>query len=47
MVLAANLFAFDDFAGFEIGDNPLHGALGYSYLKCHLAQHKGWISRQE
>jgi hypothetical protein len=32
VVLAAYLFAFDDSTRFEIGDDPLHRALGYSYL---------------
>jgi hypothetical protein len=40
VVLAANLFAFDDSAGFEIGDDPLHGALRYSNLQRHLSKHK-------
>ncbi len=40
VVLAANLFAFDDSAGFEIGNDPLHGSLGYSYVLRHLSQHK-------
>ena len=37
VVLAANLFAFDDAAGFEIGNDPLHGSLGDSYPHRHLA----------
>ena len=47
VVLAANLFALDNSAGFEIGNDPLHGSLGYSYVLRHLSQHNGWISRQE
>ncbi len=47
VVLAAHLLALDDSARFQIGDDPLHGALGNSYLHRHLAKHQGWISRQE
>ncbi len=46
VVLAANLFAFDDPAGFEIGDDPLHGALGDSHLQRHFSKHQRRISRQ-
>jgi hypothetical protein len=47
VVLAADLFAVDVSAGFKIGDDSLHGALGDSDFQCHLSKYQGRISRQE
>lgn len=47
LVLAADLFAVDDSAGLQIGDDPLHGPFGDSDLQRHLAQHHRRVARQE
>ncbi len=39
MVLAADLFPFDESSSFQIGNDALHGSLGNSDLQCHFAKH--------
>lgn len=47
LIPPADLVTFDDTAGFKIGDDPLHGALGDSYMDRHLSQHERRIPRQD
>jgi hypothetical protein len=47
VVLTADLFAFDDSARFEIGDDPLDGALRDSHLERDFAKHDGRVACQQ
>lgn len=47
VILAADLFAFEDPAGFEIGDDPLDGAFCDADLQCHFAKYHRRVAGQQ
>lgn len=47
VILAADLFALEDPAGFEIGDDPLDGSFRNSDLQRHFAKHHRRVARQQ